>query len=95
MHACTDATELWHTKDNKEELELVLKQVKIKTKDEKYHVDRLEWGVVVAYENISKSVQIPKPTTKKKTDQIVQTIDQYRQDIKNLQEQLLPTNTRR
>jgi hypothetical protein len=86
---------LQHTKDNKEELELVLEQVKIETKDEKYHVDRLERGVVVAYEKISKSVQIAEPITTHKIDQIVKTIDQYRQDIENLQEQLLPTNPRR
>jgi hypothetical protein len=36
--ARTDATELQQTKDNKEELELVLEQVKLETKDEKYHV---------------------------------------------------------
>jgi hypothetical protein len=36
--ARTDTTELQHTKDNKEELELVLEQVKLETKDEKYHM---------------------------------------------------------
>jgi hypothetical protein len=49
--------ELQQTKDNKEELELVLEQVKLETKDEKDHVDRLEQGLVVAYEKIPKSAQ--------------------------------------
>jgi hypothetical protein len=82
--ARTDTTELQHTKDNKEELELVLEQVKLETKDEKYHMDRLEQGVVVAYDRIPKSAQIAEPTTTQKIDQIVQTIDQYRQEIENL-----------
>jgi hypothetical protein len=38
-----------------EELELVLKKVKLETKDEKYHLDGLEQGLVVAYEKIQKS----------------------------------------
>jgi hypothetical protein len=89
--ACTDATELQQTKDNREELELVLEQVKLETKDEKDHVDRLEQGLVVAYDRIPKSTQTTEPTTMQKIDQIVQTIDQYRQEIENLQEQLIPT----
>jgi hypothetical protein len=53
--------------------------------------DRLEQGVVVAYDRIPKSTQIAEPTTTQKIDQIVQTIDQYRQEIENLWEQLIPT----
>jgi hypothetical protein len=37
-------------KDNKEALDLVLKYVKLKTKDEKDHTDRIEHGLVVAYD---------------------------------------------
>jgi hypothetical protein len=42
-------------KDNKKELELVLEKVKVKTKYEKYHSDRIEQGLDVAYEKIPKS----------------------------------------
>jgi hypothetical protein len=38
----TYTVELQQMKDNREYLELVLEQVKIDTKDEKYHADRLE-----------------------------------------------------
>jgi hypothetical protein len=89
--ARTEATELQQTKDRKEELGLVLEQVKLETKDEKDHADRLEQGVVAAYNRISNSAQITEPTTTQKIDHIVQTIDQYRQEIKTLWEQLIPT----
>jgi hypothetical protein len=55
--ACTYVVELQQTNENKEELELVLEQVKIETKDEKDHVDRLEDGLAKAYEKILKSAQ--------------------------------------
>jgi hypothetical protein len=64
--ARTDATELQQMKDNREELELVLEQVKLETKDEKYHVDRLEQGLVVAYDKIPKSAQTTELTTMQK-----------------------------
>jgi hypothetical protein len=67
-----------HTKENKEELELVLEQVKIETKDEKYHVDRLVKGVAKTYDKIPKSAQIAERTTTQKIDQIEKKIDQYR-----------------
>jgi hypothetical protein len=89
MHRCNRVAT--HMKDNKEELELVLEQVKLETKDEKDHVDRLEQGLVVAYDRIPKSTQIEEPTTMQKIDQIVKTIDQYRKEIENLWEQLIPT----
>jgi hypothetical protein len=78
LHTRTKAIELQHTKENKEELELVLKQVKLETKDKK---DRMEQGVVVAYDRIPKNVQIKEATTTHKIDHIVQKIDQYRQEI--------------
>jgi hypothetical protein len=59
-------------------LDLVLEQVKLETKDEKDHDDRLKKGVVVAYDRIPKSMQIAEPTKTHKIYQIVQTIDQYR-----------------
>jgi hypothetical protein len=55
--ARTDATKLQQTKDNRDKLELVLEQAKLKTKDEKYHVDRMEQELAVAYDKIPKSVQ--------------------------------------
>ena len=51
----TDARKLQQTKDNREELELVLEQVNLKTKDEKYCADMLEKGLAVAYEKIPNS----------------------------------------
>jgi len=54
-------------------------------------VDRLEQGLVVAYEKVPKSAQTTEPMTTQKIDQIVKTIDQYMHEIKNLQEQLIPT----
>jgi hypothetical protein len=66
-----DAVELQNMKDNREELELVLEQVKLETKDEKYRIDRLEQGLSIAYDKITKSVQIVEPTMMKKIDQIV------------------------
>jgi hypothetical protein len=69
--ARTDAVELQHTKDNKEGFELVLEKVKIENKDEKDQADRLEQGLVVAYDRIPKRVQIEEPTTTQKIDQIV------------------------
>jgi len=72
-------------------LELVLEQVKIETKYEKDHVDRLEQGLVVAYEKIPKSMQTIDLTTTQKIDHIMQTIDQYRQEIEYLRAQLIPT----
>jgi hypothetical protein len=70
-----DAVELQHTKEIKKKLELVLEQVKIETKYEKYRMDRLEKGVVVSYDKVPKSAQIEDPMTMQKIDQIVQTID--------------------
>jgi hypothetical protein len=46
---------LHQTKDNWDELELVLKQAKLKTKDEKYRADRMEQELALAYEKIQKS----------------------------------------
>jgi hypothetical protein len=62
----------------------VLEQVKLETKDEKEHVDRLEQGLTVAYEKSPKSVHTLELTTTHKIDQIMQTIDQYKQEIKHL-----------
>jgi hypothetical protein len=70
-HPCIDTTKLHHTKDKKEELELVLEQVKLDTKEEKDHVDKLDHGVIVAYDKIPQSVQIAEPMTTQKIDQIV------------------------
>jgi predicted nucleic acid-binding Zn-ribbon protein len=47
--------------------------------------------VVVAYEKIPKNAQTTELTVTEKIDQIVQTIDQYQQEIENLWEQLTPT----
>jgi hypothetical protein len=45
----------------------------------------------VACERIPKSAQTTKPATMQKIDQIVQTINQYRQEIENLHEKIIPT----
>jgi tetrahydromethanopterin S-methyltransferase subunit B len=47
--------------------------------------------VVVAYEKIPKTAQRTELMVTEKIDQIVQTIDQYQQEIENLWEQLTPT----
>jgi hypothetical protein len=78
-------------KENIDELELVLEKFNIKTKYEKYHVDRLEQGLVEAYEQSPESMPTTELTTTQNIDQIVQTLDQYKQEIENLQEQLIPT----
>jgi hypothetical protein len=73
-----------------ETLELVLEQAKLETKDEKDH----EWAgtkVVIAYEKIPKNAQTTELTVTEKIDQIVQTIDQYQQEIEHLWEKLTPT----
>jgi len=57
-------------------LELVIEQVKIETKEEKEHMDRIDSGLVVAYDKIPKSTQMEELTTTQKIYQIVQTIDQ-------------------
>jgi FtsZ-binding cell division protein ZapB len=54
-------------------------------------VKGLEKKVVVAYEKIPKTVQVTELTATEKIDQIVQTIDQYQQEIENLHEKLTPT----
>jgi hypothetical protein len=87
----TETIDLQHTKDNREELYLVLEKVKIETKYEKYRTNRLEKGLALVYDIIPKSVQIEEPMMTQKIDQIVQTINQYMKDIENLQEQLIPT----
>jgi hypothetical protein len=51
---CKDTTELQQMKDSREALELVLDKVNIETKYDKYHVDRLKQGLVVAYDKILK-----------------------------------------
>jgi hypothetical protein len=51
----------------------------------------LEKKVVVAYEKIPKTAQTTELTVTEKIDQIVQTIDQYQQEIKNLHKELTPT----
>jgi hypothetical protein len=53
--ALTNATELQQEKDNWDELELVLEQDNIETKDEKDRVNRMEYKLVVAYEKIPKN----------------------------------------
>ena len=54
-------------------------------------MDRLENGLVVAYDKIPKSTQTIDLMAMQKIDQIVQTIDQYRQEIELLWEKLIPT----
>jgi hypothetical protein len=50
--ARTDATDLQHTKNGKEVLELVVEQVKLETKEEKECTDRLEQGLNATYNRI-------------------------------------------
>ena len=57
-------------------------------------MERIEQGVTIAYERIPNNMQIAEPNTVQKIDHIVQTIDQYRQEIENLRKQLIPTTPR-
>jgi hypothetical protein len=53
-----DATELQETKNGRDALELVVEQVKLKTKEEKEHVDRMEQGLtlfIIASQTMHKS----------------------------------------
>jgi hypothetical protein len=70
---------------------LVFEQAKLETKEEKERMKGLEQKVVVAYEKIPKNAQTTELTATEKIDQIVQTIDQYQQEIENLWEHLTPT----
>ena len=54
-------------------------------------MDRIQQVLVISYEKIPKSAQTIELTMMQKIDRIVQTIDQYKQDIEHLQEQLMPT----
>jgi hypothetical protein len=47
--------------------------------------------LVVSYDKIPKSTQKIELTTMQEIDQIVQTINQYRQEIESLSEHLIPT----
>jgi catalase len=53
--------------------------------------NRLEQKLVVAYEKIPKNAQMTELMVTQKIDQIVQTIDQYQQEIEHLWEKLTPT----
>jgi cell division protein FtsL len=46
--------------------------------------------LVVAYDIIPKTVQTTELATTQKIDHIVKTIDQYKKEIENLQEQIIP-----
>jgi predicted nucleic acid-binding Zn-ribbon protein len=70
---------------------LVFEQAKLDTKEEKECVKGLEKKVSAAYEKIPKNAKTFKLTTTDKINHIVQTIDQYQQEIENLWEQLTPT----
>ena len=83
-HARTDATDLQHMKNGKEVLELVVSQVKLETKEENKCVERLEQGLITMYNRITNNTQAIEKSTVENIDLIVHTIDQYRQDIKDL-----------
>jgi hypothetical protein len=69
----------------------VVEKVKLETKDEKYHMDRLKKRLVVAYDKIPKRVKTIEPMMTHKIDHIVKKIDQYRKEIKKIWEQIIPT----
>jgi hypothetical protein len=72
-------------------LELIYKQAKLETKEERGSENGLEQKVVITYENIPKTVQRDELTAAENIDQIVQEINQYQKEIENLHKHLTPT----
>jgi hypothetical protein len=89
--ARTDATNLEVRRGVTKMLQITCDQLTAEKEEQKYRVDRLEQGVTAAYDRIPNNMQIAEPNTMQNIDHIVQTIDQYRQEIENLKEKLIPT----
>jgi FtsZ-binding cell division protein ZapB len=81
---------LQETKNVRDTLELVVEQVKLETKEEKECTDRMKHGLKVAYNFIPDNAQTSEKSVEEKINLIVQTINQYKQDIDELKERLNP-----
>jgi predicted nucleic acid-binding Zn-ribbon protein len=90
-HARTNTTKLQHTKNGKEALELVVKKVKLKSKEEKECTNIMEQGLTVVYNRIPDNVQAEKKSAEEKLNLIAQTINKYRKEIEEIKEKLNPT----
>jgi hypothetical protein len=86
----TDVAKLQETKNVRDALELVVEQVKLETKEEKECADRMEHGVKVDYNCIPDNAQTSEKSAKEKINLIVQTINQYKQEIDELKKRLNP-----
>jgi len=75
-------------KEGKEALELVIKQVKFKTREEKECVDKIKQGVTTIYSHIPDNVQAENSSIEEKINLISQTIDHYRKQIEELKEKM-------
>jgi hypothetical protein len=64
-------------------LELVVEQVKLETRGEKEHADKIEQGVTTFYSHLPYSVQDESSSTEEKLNNISQTIDHYRKRLRN------------
>jgi hypothetical protein len=73
-----DAIELHQTKNNRDALKLVVEQVKLKTKEEKEHANRLEQGLTEMYNRIPIITQVVKRSAKDNINLIAKIIDHYK-----------------
>jgi len=90
-HARTNTTKFQHRKNGKEALELVVKKVKLKSKEEKECTNIMEQGLTVVYNRIPDNVQAKKKSAEEKLNLIAQTINKYRKEIEEIKEKLNPT----
>jgi hypothetical protein len=84
--------ELQQTKNSRDALELVVEQVKLETKEEKESTDRLEHGLIAEYNPILNNMQAEERSEKENINLIAQKINQYRQVIEELKENINPMN---
>jgi hypothetical protein len=64
-------------------LELVIEQVKFETRGEKECADKIKQGMKTIYNHLPDNAQAEISSTKEKLKMISQTIDHYRQRLRN------------
>lgn len=90
-HARTDATELQETRNGKDSLELVVKQLKIETKEEKQCRDNLETKLKEVFTRILGSAQASLRNVEEHIQIIVQTLKDCKKEIEELNKKLTST----
>lgn len=83
-HARTDAAELQETRNGKDSLELVVKQLKIETKEEKQCRDNLETKLKEVFTRILGSAQASLRNVEEHIQIIVQTLKDCKKEIEEL-----------